>query len=95
MVDVRPAQALQPRWARARRVTLWSCWAQGATRAEASGLARCVTELLISYKNHLLYFRTRVTFLQPRGTTHIYLVIYREIYLKRVREGKHKPEEKV
>jgi hypothetical protein len=36
---IQPAQA-QPRWARARRVTLWSCWAP-PTRAETSGLARC------------------------------------------------------
>ena len=41
VVDVRPAQA-QPRWARARRVTLWSCWAPRVPRLQVS---RGVTEL--------------------------------------------------
>ena len=46
VVDVRPAQA-QPRWARARRVTLWSCWAPRVPRLQGS---RGVTELLMSYR---------------------------------------------
>jgi hypothetical protein len=40
------AQA-QPRWARARRVTLWNCWVPRVPRLQGS---RGVTELLMSYR---------------------------------------------
>jgi len=52
-----------------------------------------VTELLMSYKKPPLLQNARENFTAEAQRT--YLVIYREIYLKRVREGKHKPEEKV
>jgi hypothetical protein len=45
VVDVRPAHQAQPRWARARRVTLWSRWAPRVPRLQGS---HGVTELLMS-----------------------------------------------
>ena len=45
MVDVRPAQA-QPRWGRARRVTLWSCWGPRVPRLQVSrGVTAAADEL--------------------------------------------------